>query len=82
MYQDEYKIYGTTNLDSHHISRKFIINLSTTRNIYNKYSYEECYRMYYNLCMKNKKNILNEWISECINSIIDKKIYINTTKYQ
>lgn len=61
-----------TNLYSHHVCREnlinFIVNLSKSKDLNNKYSYEECYRMYYNLCIQNEKDILNEWIDDCINS--------------
>ena len=62
-----------SNLYSEDICRKnlqnFIIELSNSKEIYNKYSYEECYRMYYNLYIKNEKTILNNWISELIKSL-------------
>ena len=59
-----------SNLYSEDICRKnlqnFIIELSNSKEIYNKYSYEECYRMYYNLYIKNDKKIVNEWFSDLI----------------
>ena len=62
-----------SNLYCQDICRKnlqnFIIELSNSKEIYNKYSYEECYRMYYNLYIKNEKTILNKWISELIISL-------------
>lgn len=62
-----------SNLYCQDICRKnlqnFILELSNSKEIYNKYSYEECYRMYYNLYIKNEKTILNDWISELITSL-------------
>ncbi len=49
--------------------QNFLLEISKSKGIYNKYSYEECYRMYYNLYIKNEKTILNEWISELITSL-------------
>tara|TARA_B100000524_G_scaffold309151_1_gene185086 strand:- start:54 stop:482 length:429 start_codon:yes stop_codon:yes gene_type:complete len=62
-----------SNLYCEDICRKnlqnFILELSNSKEIYNKYSYEECYRMYYNLYIKNEKSVLDEWISDLIISL-------------
>ena len=62
-----------SNLYCEEICRKnlqnFILELSNSKEIYNKYSYEECYRMYYNLYIKNEKSVLDEWISDLIISL-------------
>ena len=64
------------NLYSEETCRKnlinFIVNISDSKYLDNKYCYEECYRMYYNLCIQNEKNILNEWISKLIISLQEK----------
>ena len=70
-----------SNLYCEDICRKnlqnFIIELSNSKEIY-KYSYEECYRMYYNLYIKNEKSVLDEWISDLIISLKKKnKIILN-----
>ena len=71
-----------SNLYCEDICRKnllnFILELSNSKEIYNKYSYEECYRMYYNLYIKNEKSVLDEWISDLIISLKKKnKIILN-----
>ena len=71
-----------SNLYCQDICRKnlqnFILELSNSKEIYNKYSYEECYRMYYNLYIKNEKSVLDEWISDLIISLKKKnKIILN-----
>ena len=48
--------------------QNFILQISISKEI-NKYSYEECYRLYYNLSIKNNKKILNEWFVDLINSL-------------
>ena len=49
--------------------KNFLVKISISKDISNKYSYEECYRMYYNLYIKNEKTILNDWISELLTSL-------------
>ena len=70
-----------SNLYCEDICRKnlqnFILELSNSKEIYNKYSYEECYRMYYNLYIKNEKSVLNEWISDLIISLTKKSKIIH-----
>lgn len=46
--------------------QNFLVQISISKDISNKYSYEECYRMYYNLYIKNDKKIVNEWFSDLI----------------
>ena len=49
--------------------KNFLVKISISKDISNKYSYEECYRMYYNLYIKNEKQILNEWFIDLITSL-------------